>query len=100
MAAQDRPDLVALSRPRVIGQRIVERLGLTPPVEIAALLDQYAEIELVDAIPAECDALVIGLNDPKVVRPRVVVNKGKPRRRMRFSMGHELGHILIPGHVS
>lgn len=79
---------------------MVERFGLTPPVDIRELLDHYAEVEMASDIPADCDALVIGLNDPKIVRPRVIVNRGKPRRRIRFSMGHELGHILIPGHVS
>ncbi|HZT94769.1 MAG TPA: ImmA/IrrE family metallo-endopeptidase [Gaiellaceae bacterium] len=99
MASQHRPDLGGLDRPRLIGQRIAERFGLIPPVDIRALLDQYAEVEIAE-IPADCDALVIGLNDPSVVRPKVIVNPRKPPRRRRFSMGHELGHILIPGHIS
>jgi hypothetical protein len=99
MATPNRPHLVRLDRPRLIGQRIVERFGLTPPVDIDALLCHYAEVE-VAVIPAECDALVIGLNQPDVVRPKVIVHPSKPERRRRFSMAHELGHILIPGHIS
>src|SRR5919108_1294745 len=99
MASQDRPDLVDLDRPRLIGQRIVERFSLTPPVDIRMLLDHYAEVE-VAVIPADCDALVIGLNQASVVRPKVIVHPNKPERRRRFSMAHELGHILIPGHIS
>jgi IrrE N-terminal-like domain len=70
-----------------------------PPVDIRALLERYATIEEM-SVPADCDALVIGLNQPSVVLPKVIINRSKPRRRRRFSMGHELGHILIPGHVS
>jgi hypothetical protein len=99
MAAQDGPHLAALDRPRRIGQRLVERFGLTPPVNVRTLLNHYAEVESI-SIPADCDALVIGLNVPSVVRPRVIVNRDKPHRRQRFSMAHELGHILIPGHIS
>jgi IrrE N-terminal-like domain len=98
VAAQDRSDLAALDRPRKIAARLADRLGLAPPVDIRALLDRYAEVEET-AVPADCDALVIGLNQPSVVRPKVILNPAKPRRRRRFSMGHELGHILIPGHV-
>lgn len=98
MAAQDRPDLAALDRPRKIAARLADRLGLTPPVDIRALLERYAEIEEM-SVPAACDAVVIGLNQPSVARPRVIINRAKPPRRRRFSMGHELGHILIPGHV-
>lgn len=98
MAAQDRPHLAPLDRPRRIAQRLVERFGLEPPVGIRDLLENYADIELT-SIPTDCDALVIGLNLPTTVRPKVVVNADKPKRRKRFSMAHELGHILIPGHV-
>jgi IrrE N-terminal-like domain len=98
VAAENRSDLVALDRPRKIAARLVERFGLAPPIDIRALIERYAEIEET-SVPADCDALVIGLNQPTVVLPRVIINRSKPRRRQRFSMGHELGHILIPGHV-
>jgi hypothetical protein len=100
MAAPDGSDLDNLDRPRRIAARLVERFGLAPPVDIRALLRHYAEVEVVTSIPADCDALVIGLNLPSVARPKVIVNDDRPRRRKRFSMAHELGHILIPGHIS
>jgi hypothetical protein len=98
LAAQDRPDQVGLDLPRRIAARLVERLGLTPPVDIRALLSDYADLEEV-YIPTDCDGLVIGLNKAEIARPHVVINSDKPPRRRRFSMAHELGHILIPGHV-
>lgn len=67
-------------------------------MDIRGLLKHYAELEEI-SIPTDCDGLVIGLNQPEVSRPHVVINSDKPPRRRRFSMAHELGHILIPGHV-
>jgi IrrE N-terminal-like domain len=99
MAAQDGPDHLDLDRARRLAARLVERFDLTPPVDVRAILDRYADVEAV-SIPTDCDALVIGLNRAEIARPRVIVNHNKPKRRQRFSMAHELGHILIPGHVS
>jgi len=99
MAAPDPPDPLDLDRPRRIAARLVQRFALVPPVDVRSIVDRYADVELI-SIPTDCDALVIGLNDANVERPKVIVNPDKPKRRQRFSMAHELGHILIPGHIS
>ncbi len=32
-------------------------------------------------------------------QPRVIINSHKPENRVRFTLAHELGHILIPWHI-
>jgi IrrE N-terminal-like domain len=59
------------------------------------VVERYADVEF-DSIPGSCDAVVIGLMKS---RPTVVVDRDQPPRRLRFSLGHELGHILVPGHA-
>jgi hypothetical protein len=98
VAAQDRSDQARLDRARRIGQRLVERLDLQPPVRVGRLIQPYADVQQ-DAIPADCDAVVVGLTSIDVVRPLVVLERNRPERRKRFSLAHELGHILIPGHL-
>jgi hypothetical protein len=93
VAAQYRPNLERAQR---VARRLVDRLGLEPPVDVRSVIGRYAEVEE-DNIPGHCDAVVVGLGT--LPRPRVVVDRGQAPRRKRFSLGHELGHILIPGHI-
>jgi hypothetical protein len=48
--------------------------------------------------PADCDAVVYGLTDENRA-PRLVVNKRRPTTRRRFTLAHELGHLLISWHL-
>ncbi len=61
-----------------------------------ALLKAYANVEFV-RFPVDIDGLCLDL---KAIgkRPTVLVNSGKSRVRQRFTMAHELGHVLIPWH--
>jgi hypothetical protein len=63
-----------------------------------SVLQAYADVQH-EVIPADCDAVVVGLDGTSTPRPLVIVQRGRPRRRERFSMAHELGHILIPWHL-
>ena len=98
MAAQDWSDQARLERARRIGQRLVERFNLEPPVAIEQLIAHYADVQE-DTIPGDCDAVVVGLTSITISRPLVILERGRPPRRKRFSLAHELGHILIPGHL-
>jgi hypothetical protein len=94
VAARHRADF-GLERARRVGQRLVERLDLQPPVPISDVLAQFAEVEYV-GIPSGCDAVVYGL---RRARPSVIADPYQPPKRLRFSLAHELGHILVPGHL-
>ena len=77
--------------------RLVERHGLTPPVDIEALVSRYADLELVDVIPCGVDGLYV----PRLHRRDLIVvatQKSAPQR-IRFSLAHELGHKMLPWHV-
>ena len=88
------------SRPEL---RLADRLAqnLDVPVDIDALLREYADVIPVEMpISLDVDAVLIGL-DGSLNRPRVIVNARRdpfgPRRR--FTLAHELAHILLPWHV-
>ena len=80
-----------------IAARLADHLGLVPPVPIRAVVGQHADIEE-DSIPGDCDAVVLGLDGSRE-RPLIVLDANQPRRRKRFTLAHELGHILIPWHL-
>ncbi len=79
-------------------RRLVEKYGLEPPIDIEDLVSQYADLKFAD-IPFEgADGISLNL---KVIgkTTRVVVNQNMPPARQRFTMAHELGHVIIPWHV-
>lgn len=69
------------------------KLGLMNPIEnlVALLEDQGVKVGLVDA-PDDFDACVMWANESI---PMMVVKRGLPGDRQRFSLAHELGHIAL-----
>jgi hypothetical protein len=86
------PDLAA----RRLAARFVERKDLVPPVDVRSLLESYAEVTDIEWPFPKVDALVVGLGRQ---RPKVFLRSGAPVRRLRFTMAHELAHVLIPWHA-
>jgi hypothetical protein len=80
-----------------LAQRLVERRALRPPIDVENILSEYANIEYVH-FPVEIDGLCLDL---KMIgkRPTVLVSKRIFELRRRFTLAHELGHVLIPWHV-
>jgi hypothetical protein len=70
---------------------------LLPPVDLGLVAESYADLE-VDAIPGRCDGLVVGLHGPRE-RPLILLKESSPHRRRRFTLAHELGHVLLPWHI-
>lgn len=79
-----------------LARRAIERFGLRPPVDVLSLLQTYADVDF-DYIPFGVDAVCIGLKTPGK-KPQVIVDLAKSERRRRFTLAHELGHVLIPWH--
>lgn len=77
---------------------IARRHGLNPPIDILNVLRKHAQVEFIDW-PDSCDAVVHGLTTQ--ARPDVFVKPVPPHsaRRLRFTLAHELGHIIIPWHL-
>jgi len=85
-------------RPEVaLARRLIARRGLSPPIDVEALVREYAELHIID-IPFDFDGLCVDLKVPKR-RPKVIVNARRNPVRMRFTLAHELGHLLIPWHI-
>jgi Zn-dependent peptidase ImmA (M78 family) len=80
-----------------IAKRLHERFDLKMPVDVSGLAARYADVRRAE-FPVDVDGVSVGLKQPGV-KPRIYLNKAKPRRRQRFTLAHELGHVLIPWHV-
>lgn len=74
---------------------LVERLNLIPPVDIAGVAGEFASVEECDW-PSSCDGVALNLSSP---RPKIFLKKIQNWRRMRFTLAHELAHVLLPWHV-
>lgn len=80
-----------------IARRVIRRHSLQLPIDVASLARKYAEVEEVE-IPYEVDGITLNLKDFKR-SPRIFLNASATHRRRRFTLAHELGHILIPWHL-
>jgi hypothetical protein len=80
-----------------LATRFVRQHDLTPPVDIEAVVAEYATVERV-AWPFDCDALTADLIGEKTGRPTIFLRSPGRHWRDRFTIGHELGHIIIPWH--
>lgn len=79
-------------------RRLVEKYELSPPVDVESLVRKYADLVFA-SIPFEgADGISLNLKVSGKTT-RVIVNRNKPIIRQRFTMAHELGHVIIPWHV-
>ena len=74
------------------------RLGLVPPIDIASVAGQYAQVERVSALPAGADAVTTSLKVAGV-KPSILHSGSVSSNRTRFTLAHELGHIVLPWHI-
>ncbi len=78
-------------------RRVIEKYELSPPIDVASLVTKYAELQYLD-IPVEgVDGISLNLK-VSGKRPTVIINLNNPQSRPRFTLAHELGHLLIPWH--
>jgi Zn-dependent peptidase ImmA (M78 family) len=80
-----------------LARRVVQKYQLAPPVDVHALAAIYAKV-LILRLPVDLDGASINLKVPGT-RPTIVLNQRRPSRRQRFTLAHELGHVLIPWHI-
>lgn len=81
-----------------VAKTLVRKHSLAPPIDVHALVSQYATVEEIP-FPADVDADGISINiKVSGKHPRVIINSTIGWRRKRFTLAHELGHILIPWH--
>lgn len=97
MASRDWATPEELTRAERVADELVRRFSLSPPVDLESLVVHYAELEA-DDIPGTCDGLVVGLHAARP-RPLILLNRGAHEFRQRFTLAHELGHVLLPWHM-
>lgn len=81
--------------PKIVN-RIHTRFSLTLPIPVEDIVSRYADL-FYDDLPNKMDGLCLGLKQGRG-KPKVILNKNTLNTRKRFTLGHELGHILIPSH--
>jgi hypothetical protein len=98
MAKKDRPHFVeSLTREERVAHRVHIRHRLTPPIDVHNLASKYADFEAAEIPLPDVHALLV--SQPYRTHPLIIVNKTEARIRQRFSIAHELGHLLIPWHA-
>jgi Zn-dependent peptidase ImmA (M78 family) len=84
--------------PEKYAKLLCERRSLVPPIDVEALIKEYAEL-IYDIIPIPgIDGVSLNIKVPGETT-KVIVNNSIPITRQRFTLAHELGHIIIPWHV-
>lgn len=80
-----------------LAARLVYRLSLEPPIDVEKIASSMASVGE-KSFPLDIDGLCLDL---KVVgkRPKIWLSKKLGRVRRRFTLAHEIGHIVIPWHV-
>lgn len=79
-----------------MARRVLARRNLLPPFDLDALATEYGELEYLN-IPYDVDGITIGIGSTQ--KPRILVNESAPAKRRKFTLAHELGHIVIPWHT-
>ena len=88
----------AAAREERLADKLAAKWNLVPPVNIREILSRYASIEENVSFPnSSIDAILVhDLNSQE--RPAAFFSSRLSEKRLRFSMAHELGHLLIPWH--
>lgn len=81
-----------------LARRVIEKYSLKPPVDINALIKKHAELIILDIPMNGVDGVTLNLKISGKY-PKVILSNSMPQFRQRFTLAHELGHILIPWHT-
>jgi hypothetical protein len=80
-----------------LARRLVEREKLKPPVNIFELAEHFAGVEEKN-FPVDVDGVSLNLKQSGK-KPRIIINNNRSASRKRFTLAHELGHVIIPWHT-
>lgn len=79
-----------------MANRVLAIRKLTPPFDLDQLARSYGELEYLD-IPYGVDGITIGIGGGE--RPKILVNSSTSPTRQKFTLAHEIGHVVIPWHT-
>lgn len=83
----------SIPREKKLAKKLIKKYSLAPPINIRELLEKYAKC-VEDALPNDADAICI----MNITEPLVILDRFKSETRKRFTLAHELGHLIIPWH--
>lgn len=75
---------------------VLEDERFAPGEDLRALVSRFADIEHA-RFPFPADGISVKLKSAE--RPRIIINSDNPPTRQKFTLAHELGHVLIPWHI-
>jgi len=76
--------------------RLLERHNLEPPYDLVELASLYAKVEYLN-FPIKADGIAINISSN--LQPEILINRNNAATRKKFTLAHELGHIIIPWHT-
>lgn len=80
-----------------LAKRISDKHGLSVPIDVFELATQYANVKSI-RFPVNLDGICLNLKVSGKT-PTIIVNSDKSSKRQRFTLAHEIGHVLIPWHT-
>jgi Zn-dependent peptidase ImmA (M78 family) len=80
-----------------LANKLLDRYDMTPQIDIEYLASEYADVEEMP-FPVEVDGITLFLK-VSGKKPKIIINQHIAPRRKRFTLAHELGHVIIPWHV-
>lgn len=81
-----------------LARRILKKHSLFPPFKVRTLLESYATV-IFKSIPIEgVSGVAVNIKIPGKT-PLIIINQDTNDTRQRFTMAHELGHLVIPWHI-
>lgn len=84
--------------PGKLARRMINKYGLKPPIDVENLVRERATLVFATIPVAGVDGICLNLKSLGK-ETKVIVNLGNPKSRQRFTLAHELGHIVIPWHT-
>ncbi|MFT2010200.1 ImmA/IrrE family metallo-endopeptidase [Pontibacter sp. 13R65] len=81
-----------------LARKVIAKHSLKVPFNLEDLVQQYAKL-IYKSIPIDgVDGVSINLKVPGK-KPTIVLNTDASKTRQKFTLAHELGHIIIPWHI-
>jgi Zn-dependent peptidase ImmA (M78 family) len=81
-----------------MARKIIRKHSLVVPFDLDELVKQYAKITYMEIPVDGVDGVCLNLKAVKK-NPTVIINENSARTRQKFTLAHELGHIIIPWHI-
>ena len=81
-----------------LAKRIHSKHNLDIPFDLNTLVNSYSKIVYKEIPIRGIDGVSVNLSIPEK-KPKIVLDSTSPHKRQRFTLAHELGHIIIPWHL-